>query len=72
MVDRGAKHLTYLSRSGCSNEETRKFLSDLHARGVETDVVHGDVASLNDVKRAVKSCKRPIKGVVQGALALKV
>ena len=72
MVDRGAKHLTFLSRSGCFNEETRSFLTDLHTRGVETDILHGDVGSLNDVQRAVAACKKPIKGVVQGALALKV
>lgn len=72
MVERGAKHLAFFSRSRCFNVETQNFLTDLRARGVEVDMLHGDVASLSDVQRAVAACKKPIKGVVQGALALKV
>ena len=72
MVERGAKHLTFFSRYRRFNVETQNFLTDLRARGVEVDTLHGDVASLSDVQRAVAACKKPIKGVVQGALALKV
>ena len=72
MVQRGARHLTYLSRSGCANKETRNFLAELQASGADTVIVRGDVASLEDVQRAVSSCDKPIKGVVQGALVLQV
>lgn len=37
---------------------------------MEAKVVKGDVTSLEDVKAAVSSCSRPIKGVVQAALTL--
>ena len=72
MVQSGARHLTYLSRSGCADEEARNFLAELQASGIDTVIVKGDVASLEDVQRAIFSCDKPIKGVVQGALVLQV
>ena len=72
MVMQGARHLTYLSRSGVTNEETETFISELNSQGVTTVIAKGDVASLKDVEVVVASCSHPVKGVVQGALVLKV
>ena len=72
MVKRGARHLTYLSRSGCSNDDTSTFITELQDSGVTALVVQGDVSSFEDVQRAVRSSERPVKGAVQGALVLKV
>lgn len=72
MVQRGARHLTYLSRSGGADEEAKAFLSEIRTRGATVEVVKGDVSCLEDVHRAVRTCKMPIKGVLQGALALNV
>lgn len=72
MAQRGAKHLMYLSRSGDAKQETRGFLAELTRQGVSFQVMKGDVACLQDVQRAVASCERPIKGVVQAALTLQV
>ncbi|KAF5869444.1 putative polyketide synthase protein [Botrytis fragariae] len=69
-VNRGARNLIYLSRSGNSNKNTKAFLSQLRLQGVNTQIVQGDVASLADVKSAVSSTDLPIKGVIQGALTL--
>ena len=68
----GARHLTFLSRSGVTTKETEAFLAKLHMQGVTTVIVKGDVTSLKDVEATVASCNMPIKGVVQGALLLKV
>lgn len=72
MVERGAKSFIYLSRSGNDSSETCDFLTELGNLGVDAQVVKGDVCSLHDVKRAVASATRPIKGVVQAALTLQV
>lgn len=71
-VQRGARNLIYLSRTGAANAEAQQFLDALQFQGVDAKVVKGDVASLEDVKAAVAISDRPIKGVVQGALALHV
>ena len=68
----GARHLTFFSRSGVTNKETEIFLSGLNDLGVTTVVRTGDVSVLKDVEAVVASSTRPIKGVVQGALVLKV
>ena len=72
MIDRGAKSFTYLSRSGLDKQDTRDFIAELQGLDVDAQVVKGDVSSFDDVKRAVASTKRPIKGVVQAALTLQV
>ena len=72
MIDRGAKSFTYLSRSGLDKQETQDPIAELQRIGIDAQVVKGDVSSLDDVNRAVASTKRPIKGVIQAALTLKV
>lgn len=72
MVKRGARHLTYLSRSGCDNDDTATFVTELEESGVTALVIQGNVSSFEDVQRAVRSSDRPVKGAVQGALVLKV
>lgn len=72
MAERGARHFIFLSRSGMSTERHRRFLRDLSDLGVSYEVVSGDVGCLRDVRRAVETRKYPIRGVIQGALVLKV
>ncbi|KAF2181508.1 hypothetical protein K469DRAFT_589235 [Zopfia rhizophila CBS 207.26] len=69
-VSRGARSLIYLSRTGAAKDEAQIFLDELRSKGVEVSIVKGDVTSLADVQAAVKSSKKPIKGVVQAALTL--
>ena len=72
MVERGATAFVYLSRSGKEKQETCDFLAELEDLGVDAQVVKGDVCSLHDVRRAVASATKPIKGAVQAALTLQV
>lgn len=72
MIDRGAKSFTYLSRSGLDKQDTRDFIAELQDLDIDAQFVKGDVSSFDDVKRAVASTERPIKGVVQAALTLQV
>ena len=71
-IERGAKNLIFLSRSGAANPEAQGFLDTLNSRGVNAKVVKGDVSCLEDVNAAVAGSNRPIKGVIQGALTLHV
>lgn len=71
-VERGARHLVYLSRSGAATPVVAAFVSEFESQGVEVQIIKGDVASLADVEAAVARQTLPIKGVVQGALTLHV
>ncbi|KAL8790243.1 MAG: hypothetical protein Q9195_006466 [Heterodermia aff. obscurata] len=70
-VDRGARDITYLSRSGDQNATVQGFLVNLKERGITARVIKGDVNSIEDVNRAVAASGRPIKGMLQAALTLK-
>ena len=71
-VQRGARNLIYLSRTGALNIEAQTFLNTIRSLGVDTKVVEGDVTSLEDIKAAICTTGRPIRGVIQGALNLHV
>ena len=72
LVDRGARDITYLSRSGDQNATVQGFLGNLRERGITARVIKGDVSSMRDVNRAVAASGKPIKGLLQAALTLKV
>ena len=72
MVERGATSFVYLSRSGKDKQEYCEFLAELKDHGIDAQIVQGDVCSLNDIRRAVVSAPKPIKGAVQAALTLQV
>ena len=72
MIERGAAHFTFMSRSSGGNAEVQEWLRNIRSHGAEVDIVPGDVGLSIDVQKALKSCKKPVKGVIQGALALKV
>lgn len=71
MVERGAKYLTILSRSAGAGEEDATFLHELRAQGCDVITAAGDVAKMEDVKRAVHSSPKPIVGVIHLGMVLK-
>ncbi|TGJ82413.1 hypothetical protein E0Z10_g6352 [Xylaria hypoxylon] len=70
MVDRGARNLTFLGRSGADKKEAAAMIDSLRARGCVVHVVRGDVSSKEDVAKAVTAAGVPVYGMVQGAMAL--
>ena len=78
MVSRGARNFIFLSRSGTDKPEAAALVEELHelARATYPDlsvqVIRGDVSVRDDVARAISCAKKPIKGVVQAAMVLKV
>lgn len=68
----GAKNLVILARSGYEDKLSQNSLRDIHAQDCHVDLIKGDVAIIDDVRRAFKEASMPIGGVIQGAMVLRV
>ncbi|OJJ78433.1 uncharacterized protein ASPGLDRAFT_62541 [Aspergillus glaucus CBS 516.65] len=72
MVEKGARHFIFLSRSGAESPDAQAFIDDLESHNmVSAMVVTGDVANNGDVQRALSAAKYPIAGVLQMSMVLK-
>ncbi|KAK1621893.1 polyketide synthase [Colletotrichum phormii] len=71
MVEQGARHLIFLSRSAKAGPGLRDFLEELASQGCESQLVAGSVCNVKDVERAVQTAARPIAGVINLAMVLK-
>lgn len=72
MVERGAKHLIYLSRSAGNSNDDKDFMHELQIQGCTTQAFAGDVADPTVVRNVVKLAGRLIIGVIQMSMILKV
>lgn len=72
MVEHGARHLIFLSRSACKGPETDDLLNDLRSQDCDVTLVAGSVTVISDVCRVVEMSAKPIKGVINMAMVLKV
>lgn len=70
MVECGARHLLYMSRSAGS-EKDRPFIRELEAQGCSVMTVAGSVSNIVDVERAVAAAQSPIGGVLQMSMILR-
>ncbi|KAJ5106839.1 hypothetical protein N7456_003514 [Penicillium angulare] len=72
MVERGARYLTFLSRSaGGESLVIRDFVKELHSQGCAVQLVAGSVSEKFDVQRAIKSAAMPIGGIINMSMVLK-
>jgi KR domain len=71
MAIHGARHLIFLSRSGAENVDNA-FFDELKQMGCTTQVFVGDVSKLEDVKQAVSQAQKPIAGVMQMTMVIRV
>ncbi|KAL4903835.1 hypothetical protein BDW74DRAFT_179426 [Aspergillus multicolor] len=68
----GAKHLTIMSRSDCTDDKSQAVLRDLTFLGVNCSLVRGDVSVKEDVKRAFcQGSRLPVAGIIHGAMVLR-
>lgn len=72
MVERGAKSLIFFSRSAANRDAHGTFFDELEASGCSVQAFSGDVGSIEDVKLAVAGASKPIAGVMQMSLILRV
>ena len=74
MIERGAKRLAFMSRSGTDNPQAAAFVDSIRALGVHAQVLQADVTSKTQVQGAVKEIDPgfPIRGVVNAVVVLQV
>ena len=72
MVEKGAKHLLFLSRSAGKSKKDQAFINELISQKCSVQVFAGSVANLQDVKNVVENAGRTIAGVLQMSMILKV
>nr|QEG79218.1 polyketide synthase 39849 [Alternaria oxytropis] len=73
LVTHGAKNLIFISRFGAVSQEAQAFISTLHASHVRTVNLKCDVSDSLELSNLISETLRsfpPIKGVIQGAMAL--
>ncbi len=68
----GAKNLAVISRSGHTDETSQGVVKNIKALDCQIDLLKGDVAVYEDVKRCFGETTAPIGGIVQGAMVLRV
>ncbi|KAM7189490.1 hypothetical protein V8F20_010118 [Naviculisporaceae sp. PSN 640] len=73
MLQRGARHFAFLSRSADDAKEASLLVQDLRDSGAVVHVIRGDVAIQEDVERAIETvpADRPIRGVINAAMVLR-
>ena len=75
LVNNGAKHLIFLSRSGLIKPEAKKLVQELTSAGASIASFACDLTDEKSVKAIAEDCTRdlpPICGVIQGAMVLQV
>lgn len=72
MVERGARYLVYLSPTAGTSDNHKAFFHELAVQGCHSTAVAGTVTSIEDVREAIARSVKPIAGVYQLAVALKV
>ena len=72
MVEHGARHFTFLSRSAGVSNQDQGFFEELRVQGCTVTAVRGSVACVEDIERAVSSSPRRIGGAIQMSMVLRV
>lgn len=71
LVEKGAKHIVFLSRSAQDVGDDDPFIQELSALGCQATRVSGDVCNYDDVVQTIKAAGKPFAGVLQGSMILR-
>ncbi|KAE9377588.1 hypothetical protein N431DRAFT_398541 [Stipitochalara longipes BDJ] len=73
MVERGARHLAFLSTSAGTRAVHGELVHELKSMGCSVDLVRGSVSDAKDVKKAftAATARGPLKGVFQMSMVLR-
>ncbi|KAL4860896.1 hypothetical protein BDV12DRAFT_208692 [Aspergillus spectabilis] len=71
MVERGARHFLFLSRSAGTTEQDQLFRRELELQGCTAVMLSGDASVQKDVEAAMQACSHPIGGVLQLSMLLR-
>ena len=72
LVEKGAKHLVFFSRSAGNLPKDDSYILELEAQGCTVQAISGDVTNFEDVQSMIKSIGKPVGGVLQASMVLKV
>ncbi|KAL0934059.1 polyketide synthase [Colletotrichum truncatum] len=74
LVDLGAKHICFLSRSPTKFSDTETFLAELRKRNVSVSAYKCDISDMRSLRITLRQCRQehpPIKGIIQCAMVLR-
>ncbi|KAK1238577.1 hypothetical protein MKX07_004153 [Trichoderma sp. CBMAI-0711] len=75
LVQSGARHLAFMSRSGAASDATKSFLKGLQSRGVNAQAYAVDICDKSDLDRVIEDVVTvdmpPIRGVFHCAAILR-
>lgn len=74
-MDRGARYLILISRSGASKPEAKALLAELENKGVHVEGLACDVADADRLRDLVDECAQRIPlvaGCIQATMVMKV
>ncbi|OJI87738.1 hypothetical protein ASPTUDRAFT_61784 [Aspergillus tubingensis CBS 134.48] len=71
MVERGARHLIYLSRSAGTTDAHLEFSEELASMGCRASFVQGTVLNLADVTKAITQAHGHLRGIFQMSMVLR-
>ena len=75
MVQRGARNLIFMGRSGASKPAAKNLVTDITEEGGNVNIVSGDVCVASDVQSLISTALKrfgSIGGVVHAAMGLGV
>lgn len=72
LVENGARHLVFFSRSAGRVSQDDSYIQELGAQGCSVQTISGDVSSMKDVEAAFEAIQMPVGGVLQASMALGV
>ncbi|KAJ2991088.1 hypothetical protein NUW58_g2648 [Xylaria curta] len=74
MMECGARHFAFISRSGIDRPEAARLIADIQLSGASAQVLRADASDEEAVVSLVASlqAQRPVRGVVHAAMVLKV
>ncbi len=72
LIERGARHLVFLSRSAGTSESSHRLSVELESMGCSVTIVGGSVNDISDIQKAIAASPVPIRGVFQLAMVQRV
>ena len=72
MVEHGARHLVFLSRSAGKGEHDASFFQELKSMGCDVTAVAGKADDMAAVKECIQKATKPIIGIFHLAMILRV
>jgi NAD(P)-dependent dehydrogenase (short-subunit alcohol dehydrogenase family) len=75
LVDRGARHLILVSRSGPKSATAQKLLLELEEKGVHVQTPRCDISDEQALRCALATCEvrmPPVKGCIQSCMVITV